>query len=150
MIRITMFAALLLCAGAAAASPRDDVLAAVAAALQAVNTNDAALLEKVMLPQAIIVAQNYDKTDGKLVTRVLTVAEMAERFRTPGRRVDERIQKPTVLIQRDLAHVWSRYTIDSDGKRLHCGVDSFGLARVDGAWRLTSLTWTAEPQGCPK
>jgi hypothetical protein len=88
MIRITMFAALLLGAGTAAASPRDDVLAAVAAALQAVNTTDAALLEKVMLPQAIIVAQNYDKADGKLVTRVLTVAEMAERFRTPGRRVD--------------------------------------------------------------
>ena len=150
MIRTTMFAALLLGATAAAASPRDDVLAAVASVLQAVNTQDAALLETVMLPQAIIVAQRYDATDGKLVTRVLTVAEMAERFRTQGRRVDERIQNPTVLIQRDLAHVWSRYTIDSDGKRLHCGVDSFGLARVDGALRLTSLTWTAEPQGCPK
>ena len=69
----------------------------------------------------------------------------------PGRRpVDERIQNPTVLIQRDLAHVWSPYTIDIDGKRLHCGIDSFGLAKVDGAWKLTSLTWTAEPNGCPQ
>ena len=55
-----------------------------------------------------------------------------------------------MLIQRDLAHVWAEYTLDIDGKRLHCGVDSFGLVKQDGQWRLSSLTWTAEPNGCPK
>lgn len=143
--------AALLLAAPATAAPQDDVLAAVDAALRAVNTGDAALLEQVMLPSAIIVAQNYNKADDSLKTRTLTVAQMAESWRAPGRRpVDERIQNPTVLIQRDLAHVWSPYTIDIDGKRLHCGIDSFGLAKVDGAWKLTSLTWTAEPNGCPQ
>jgi hypothetical protein len=149
-MRKSLLAALLL-ATPAMASPQDDVLAAVDAALRAVNTGDTALLEQVMLPSAIIVAQNYDKTSDTLKTRTLSVAQMAESWRAPGRRpVDERIQNPTVLIQRDLAHVWSPYTIDIDGKRLHCGIDSFGLAKVDGTWRLTSLTWTAEPNGCPE
>lgn len=134
---------------AATTTPRDDVMAAVDAALQAVNTNDAALFTKVMVPQAIIVAQNY-AADGSLASTVLTVAEMAERLSTPGRRIDERLQKPVVLIQHDIAHVWSPYTLDKDGKRLHCGIDSFGLARIDNAWRVTSLTWTAEPRGCPE
>ena len=143
-------AALLLAATSAHADPRTDVLAAVDAALTAVNTNDAALFERVMLPNAIIVSQNYKPGENTLVTRSFTVAEMADRLRTPGRRVDERRTTTTVLVRRDLAHVWADYTLDLDGKRLHCGVDSFGLVRQDGQWRISSLTWTAEPDGCPK
>jgi hypothetical protein len=143
--------ALLLIGAPAEAAPRDDVLVVVEAALRAVNTGNAALIEQVMIPEAIIVAQNYDMADDSLRTRTLTRAQMAKSFHTPGRPpVDERVQNPTVLIQRDLAHVWSPYTIDVGGKRLHCGIDSIGLAKIGGAWKLTSLTWTAEPNGCPK
>jgi hypothetical protein len=131
----------------AQADPRADVLAAVDTALKAINTQDAALFEKIMLPGAIITAQSYD-ADGVLRTGVLTVPEMAKRLSRPGHTVEESIHEPTVLVQRDLAHVWAPYTLDYDGKRLHCGVDSFGLVRIDGVWRLTSLTWTAEPKGC--
>jgi hypothetical protein len=122
-------------------------MAIVDAALTAVNTNNAALLQKVMLPTATIVAQNYGP-DGMLKTRVLSVADMVKSFAAPDRHVDERIHAPVVLVQRELAHVWAPYTLDYNGKRLHCGVDSFGLAKVDGVWKLTSLTWTAEPKGC--
>ncbi|WP_416908895.1 MAG: nuclear transport factor 2 family protein [Polymorphobacter sp.] len=148
-MRKAALAALLLAAAPASAGPREDVLAVVEATLRAINTGDAALIEQLALPSAIVVAQGYDKTSDTLKTRIMTIAEMSAGWRAPGRRpVDERIQTPTVHIQRDLAHVWSPYTIDIDGKRLHCGIDSFGLAKVDGAWRLTSLTWTAEPNGC--
>ena len=150
MIRIAITTALLLGATAALASPETDVLAVIDAALAAVSTNDAALFERVMLPGAIIVAQSYNADTDALATRQHTVAEMAERLRTPGRKIDERRTGATVLVQRDLAHVWADYTLDLDGKRLHCGVDSFGLVRQDGAWRISSLTWTAEPKGCPK
>jgi hypothetical protein len=149
MIRLAV-AALLLASTPALADPKADVLAAVDAALAAVNANDAALFEKLMLPNAIIVAQNYKASDGSLTTRSFSVAEMAERLRIPGRKVDERRTETTVLIRNDLAHVWAEYTLDLDGKRLHCGVDSFGLVKQDGQWRLSSLTWTAEPNGCPK
>lgn len=147
MIRTALIAASLALAAPAAAGPHEEVMAVVDAALTAVNTNDAALLQKVMLPTATIVAQGYG-ADGTLKTRVLTVADMVKSFAAPDRRVDERIHAPVVLVQRDLAHVWAPYTLDYNGKRLHCGVDSFGLAKVDGVWKLTSLTWTAEPKGC--
>jgi hypothetical protein len=147
MIRNALIATALALATPAAASPHEDVMAVVDAALTAVNTNDAALLQKVMLPTATIVAQNYGP-DGMLKTRVLSVADMVKSFAAPDRHVDERIHAPVVLVQRELAHVWAPYTLDYNGKRLHCGVDSFGLAKVDGVWKLTSLTWTAEPKGC--
>ena len=149
MIRHLVAAALLLGAGAACADPKAEVLAAVGDALKALNTNDAPLFSKVVLPQALILSQSY-AADGALKTRLMTTADMAARISTPGPRIDERIQDPQVMIRGDLAHVWSPYTFDLGGKRLHCGIDSFGLARIDGDWRITSLTWTAEPSGCPK
>ncbi len=145
-----LLALLLVIAAPAAADPRADVLAAVDGALTAINTSDAALFERIMLPDAIIVAQNYATGSGTLTTRRMTVPEQMARMRATTRKVDERRTKTTVLIQRDLAHVWADYTIDIDGKRLHCGVDSFGLVKVDGAWRINSLTWTAEPDGCER
>ena len=149
---ITIAIALAFAAPASAdprADPRADVLAVVTAALTAINTNDAVMFKKLMLSQAIIAAQIY-QVDGSLVTRTMSVADMADRIAAPGRHIDEQLVDSALLIQRDLAHVWARYTLDSDGRRLHCGVDSFGLVRLDGVWRISSLTWTAEPQGCPK
>ena len=149
MIR-PLLAALLLTATAAHADPEADVLAVVDRALTAINTSDAALFERVMLPDAIIVAQNYAKGTGALTTRRLTVAEQRVRMGTNTRKIDERRTATKVLVQRDLAHVWADYTIDIDGKRLHCGVDSFGLVKVDGQWQINSLAWTAEPDGCAR
>ncbi|WP_426163223.1 nuclear transport factor 2 family protein [Sandarakinorhabdus sp. DWP1-3-1] len=150
MIRIALATALLLGASAAMASPETEVLAVVDQALVAVSSNDAALFQKVMLPAAIIVAQGYDADTDALATRTYTVARMAERLAATGPKIDERRTTTKVLVQRDLAHVWADYTLDVDGKRLHCGIDSFGLVKQDGAWRISSLTWTAEPKGCPK
>ena len=42
-------------------------------------------------------------------------------------------------------HMW----LDIDGKRIHCGVDSFGWSKIDGKWLLTTFGWTADPKGCP-
>lgn len=149
MIR-SLMALLLVAATPVAADPKTDVLAAVDGALTAITTNDAALFEKVMLPDAIVIAQNYAPGSGALKTRRLSVAELADRMRKAMTRIDERRTATTVLVQRDLAHVWADYTLDIDGKRRHCGVDSFGLVKLDGAWRINSLTWTAEPDGCTK
>lgn len=149
MIRNLLAATLLMVSlTAAAPDPRTEVLATVDDALRAINTQDDTLFRSVMLPAAVITAQSYDAS-GTLRTAVYSVEDMAKRLKRPGHKVEESIHEPTVLIQRDLAHVWAPYALDYDGKRLHCGVDSFGLARVDGKWRITSLTWTAEPKGCP-
>lgn len=150
MIRTLLLAAMLASGTAAIADTRSEVLAAVDATFLAINANNAELFEKMMLPGALIVAQNYSKTDDKLTSSVFSVREVADRMRKRSGPIDERRTRTIVQTQRDLAHVWVEYTLDVDGKRLHCGVDSFGLVRKDGAWRVSSLTWTAEPNGCPK
>jgi hypothetical protein len=148
MIRSLALAALLL-AAPAAADPAADVLAAANTLLAAVNSNDAEALGRIMLPGATLVSQRY-AADGALQSHTLTLADMQASLRANSRHFDERLQGPTVLVQRDLAQVWSRYTFDVDGKRQHCGVDSFSLVRIEGVWRVSHLAWTAEPQGCPQ
>ncbi|MGF1446803.1 MAG: hypothetical protein ACFBRM_11475, partial [Pikeienuella sp.] len=47
-----------------------------------------------------------------------------------------------------LASVWAPYRIARGASVLHCGIDHFGLMKLDGAWRVTDLRYTAEPGGC--
>jgi hypothetical protein len=49
-----------------------------------------------------------------------------------------------------MAVVWTPYQFDRDGKRSYCGIDVFNLVEVDRAWRIASVMYTVEPQGCPK
>jgi hypothetical protein len=57
---------------------------------------------------------------------------------------------PTVLVHRDIAVAWMPYSFDYDGKRSHCGVDVFDLVRIAGEWKIASVMYTVEPEGCPK
>jgi hypothetical protein len=51
---------------------------------------------------------------------------------------------PTVLIDGDIAMVWTRYDFHIDGEFSHCGVDAVLLLRTDDGWRIASLAWTSE------
>lgn len=56
---------------------------------------------------------------------------------------------PTVLIHNGIAVLWAPYSMDRDGIRLHCGIDVFNLALLDEEWKIVSIQFTAEPDGCP-
>ena len=45
-------------------------------------------------------------------------------------------------MERDIATVWARYELSTDGAFNHCGVDHFDLIRQNGTWRIYHRTWT--------
>ena len=47
-----------------------------------------------------------------------------------------------------LATLSAPYEFKLDGKTTQCGIDVFNLAKVDGTWKITSLSWTQEPGAC--
>jgi hypothetical protein len=150
MIRY-LAAACLMLASPVVAQPVPDSLGAMEAAnavMAAIGKKDEAALKTLILPQAMLLSQRY-AADGTVKTAIRTRDEwMAGLLGLKGT-PSEKMADPRLLIQHDLAHVWSAYTFDIDGKRSHCGIDSLGLARIDGQWRITSMTWTAETQNCP-
>lgn len=124
-------------------------MAAANAVMAAIGAKDEAALTTLILPQAMVLSQSY-AADGGLKTRVRSRDEWLAGLKSIQGTPSEVMSDPRLLIARDLAHVWAPYTFDIDGKRSHCGIDSLGLARIDGQWRITSMTWTAEPGNCPQ
>jgi len=71
------------------------------------------------------------------------VAEFADFVgkQTPGM-ADERITMGTVLVDGDLASVWTPYQFYFDGKFRHCGANSFQLVRINKEWKIQYLVDT--------
>jgi len=131
--------ALLALAGAPSApsvAERDQVTATVDQFLAAINSGDAEALDGVLHDDGVAFIQGY--VEGRQGLRLRPNRESVAGITTATVRYDERYWNPTVLVHRDIAQFWAPYSFDIDGKRSHCGVDSFSLARVN-------LTYTVEP-----
>ncbi|WP_164157378.1 nuclear transport factor 2 family protein [Sandarakinorhabdus rubra] len=144
-----LLAAALLLAAPAAAAPKDEVLAVTNAFMAALDNNDPNSAEALTHPTLTIQVLSFPPEGGSRF-RTMTRQQLFDNFRSaPPRKFEEKMIKPRIEITRDFAHVWAPYTLDIDGKRIHCGIDSFGWMKVDGKWLLTSFAWTADPKGCP-
>ena len=138
-----LVAALLALAASGPADEKAEVKAAVDAFIAAINSGDAAALDRLTHDEGTAFIMGYVK--GREGLRRRTTKESVERMKTSNSRNTERYWNPTILVHRDIAHFWAPYSFDVDGKRSHCGVDSFSLARVEGQWILTNNAWTVEP-----
>ncbi len=66
----------------------------------------------------------------------------------PQGAADERIVFETIKIDGELAVAWTPYQFYYNGKFSHCGVDAFGLIRVNGAWKIHYLIDTRRKDNC--
>lgn len=145
-----MTAPLAILAAIAAAAPSQapdpavsEVLAAVQLWLDALETNDAEAFKKLTHPDGVAFSARY--LPGQERIRVRSNRTDLESAGKPRPRYTERFWNPTVLVRADLAQFWAPYSFDIDGKRSHCGIDSFSLMRIEGRWMVTNASWTVEP-----
>lgn len=54
----------------------------------------------------------------------------------------------TVMVDGPVAMAWAPFGFYLDGNRTHCGVNIFTLMRVDGEWRIATVTYSHLTQGC--
>ena len=127
----------------ATANPESEVIAAVQAWLDAFEANDTELLSKLTHPDGVQFSARY--LPGQERIRVRTNRQDLEDAAAQRPRFTERFWNPKVLVRADLAQFWAPYSFDIDGKRSHCGIDSFSLMRIDGRWVMTNASWTVEP-----
>ncbi len=154
---VTAMAASLMLAGACAPTPQDgaalpeaphreEILNVVDAFFLALGSADADAFLALHSEGAINVIA-APESDAPIRYRKIT--ETAEEFRagdTPE--IRERYWDPIVLERGGLAVVWTPYSIDIDGARLHCGVDIFNLSQHGEAWLVDSANFTMEPSAC--
>jgi ketosteroid isomerase-like protein len=125
------------------AAEKDDVIAAVQRTFDAMAARDTAAIRAVMLPEAqlYVVAG-----DGKV--RAVPLDAFAKSIGEAKETLLERMWKPRVLIHGRLATLWTQYDFHRGGKFHHCGVDAVHLLKTPDGWKLASIAYTTQTQGC--
>ena len=124
----------LVCGAAIADTPASPgVLKPVHAFFDAMSRHDQAAMRAQVLPAGTATLMRK----GKPVQ--LTLGDFVDHVKPGKERIEERIGKPQVMVDQDLAVVWAPYTFLLEGKPHHCGIDVFNLVRVDGRWRIAAI-----------
>ena len=55
---------------------------------------------------------------------------------------------PQVMIDHNLAVVWTRYKFYIDGAFSHCGTDAFTMAKTESGWKILDLAYTVQKETC--
>ncbi|WP_454713644.1 nuclear transport factor 2 family protein [Caulobacter segnis] len=130
------------------ADPEDKaVLVAAQAFFDGLEKGDAAAMRAVVLPDMRMMSLTT-KPDGSVVTRRFGFEESFGAKPPAG--VKEWMWSPVIIRRGALATVTAPYEVSVNGKTVHCGIDVFTLAKADGAWKIASISWTAEPDACPE
>jgi len=64
--------------------------------------------------------------------------------------LDERISFSNILIDGNLASVWTPYEFYYQGKFSHCGVNSFQLVKANNEWKIQCIIDTRRKDNCKK
>jgi hypothetical protein len=136
-----LVAALLVCAGLAAAQPSEEkaVLAVVERLFDAMAARDAAAARALVVPEG-----RYYSLRGANPPIGATLADFADRLQTLQDPIKETMRDPEVRIRGRLATVWTHYDFYRSGKRTHGGIDSFTLVKYGRTWRVAGLVYTVE------
>ena len=121
-------------------------VAAVQALFDAMAARDGEAIRDLLTDGAIFTA-TAETADGVQV-RESTGAEFAASIGQPGPALLERMWDPHVMIQGPLAVVWTPYDFHVDGEFSHCGIDAVSLAKTAAGWKISSIAYTRERDGC--
>ena len=87
--------------------------------------------------------------DGKAVVRTESVNNFIKSIGAPHpEKYDERIQFTKILIDANLASVWTDYKFYIGDKFSHCGVNSFQLFKGDDGWKIIYIIDTRRKDNC--
>jgi hypothetical protein len=87
--------------------------------------------------------------DGKTMVRTENVNDFIKGIGTPHpEKYDERIEFTKILIDAELASVWTAYKFYVGEKFSHCGVNSFQLIKGEDGWKIIYIIDTRRKDNC--
>jgi len=87
--------------------------------------------------------------DGNTVVRRESVDGFIKSIAAPHpEKYDERIVFAKILIDSQLASVWTDYKFYIGDKFSHCGVNSFQLVKLNDGWKIVYIIDTRRKEGC--
>ena len=115
---------------------------------EGMRNTDSTLVSSAFYNRAIIQTIHLSK-DGGPQLRDEKVADFIKFTGTPHTaQFDERIVFTKILIDGNLASVWTDYKFFADDKLSHCGVNSFQLFKDKAGWKIIYLVDTRRKENC--
>ena len=76
--------------------------------------------------------------------------KFSQRIATSNIRVTEKMRDKDVKVEvhKRIAMVWAPYDLWIDKKFSHCGVDVFTLLKAKEGWKIVTIAYSVEPDGC--
>ena len=120
------------------------VLAPINAVFAAFATGDAKMMLEHVFPDGRVSAPGKGESGG---VRQQSWTQFAQQIK-PGSEFQESISDPAIEIDGDIAMVWARFVVRSQGRVANCGYDHFDLVRENGKWRIMNLTFSSNLTSC--
>ncbi|HTM97377.1 MAG TPA: nuclear transport factor 2 family protein [Pedobacter sp.] len=128
-------------------SEESAVKAAIANLFDGMRASDSTLLRKAFAPKSIM--QTIATREGKALVRTESVDGFIKSVSAPHpEKYDERIVFTKILIDGNLASVWTDYKFYIGEKFSHCGVNSFQLFKGEDGWKIIYLIDTRRKDNC--
>jgi hypothetical protein len=126
-------------AGCALPSEPEGIPAALDAAISGPADKDRACMKALFIPEARMMFASVG-ADGAPSYRLETLDDWIVRVRGRGHAVlEEKQVKFQIEHDGNIAHVWSSYTLESDGKPAGRGINSIQAIKTAGGWRVTGI-----------
>ena len=124
------------------------VKATINALFDGMRTSDSTLIRKAFASKSIMQTIATNK-EGKASVRSESVDGFIKSVASPHpEKYDERIVFTKVLIDGNLASVWTDYKFYVGDKFSHCGVNSFQLFKGEDGWKIIYIIDTRRKDKC--
>ena len=136
-------------AGCALPSEPQGIPAALDAAITGPADKDRACMKALLIPEARLMFVSLG-TDGAPTYTLQTLDDWIARVKARGHAVlEEKQLKFNIEHYGNIAHLWSSYTLYSDGKQVARGINSIQAIKETGGWRVTGIMIQTESAAEP-
>jgi hypothetical protein len=136
-------------ASCALPSEPEGIPAALDAAITGPADKDRACMKALLIPEARLMFVSLG-ADGAPTYRIETLDDWIARVKARGHAMlEEKQLKFRIERYGNIAHLWSSYTLQSDGKQVARGINSIQATKEAGGWRATGIMVQAESAAAP-
>lgn len=133
---------------AQAQSEKEAIKKAINTMFDGMRAGDSAMVHSVIMDDVVFQRVTKNREGNSLVV-TSNFQDFLNAVGTPHEEVwDEQIEFGSILIDGDLASVWTPFKFYRGETFSHCGVNSFQLYKTDQGWKIFHLVDTSRPDNC--
>lgn len=127
-------------------SEEDLVKVSINGLFDGMKTSDSIKITKAFSKNAVLqtITKNGEVKNENIKDFAISISQAAKGS------LEERINFSNILIDGNLASVWTPYEFYYQGKFSHCGVNSFQLVKSNNEWKIQYIIDTRRKDNCKK